>query len=81
MKKLVTSILSLAVVAGLGLATAARAQLDAGQGDAAFLNAKLVTARFYAARLLPRTTGLLKEIQGGSEAMMALSPEDFARAA
>ncbi len=65
----------------LRMATAAQAQLDAGEGDRAFLEAKLTTARFYFDRLAPRAFGLRKEIEGGSEAMMALSPEAFARAA
>jgi alkylation response protein AidB-like acyl-CoA dehydrogenase len=65
----------------LRMAVAAQAQLDTGEGDRRFLEAKLVTARFYFDRLAPRAFGLRKEIEGGSDAMMALSPEAFARAA
>jgi len=65
----------------LRMAQAAQAQLDAGEGDRAFLQAKLTTARFYFARIAPRATGLRKEIEGGSEALMALPAEAFARAA
>ncbi|NUR10669.1 MAG: acyl-CoA dehydrogenase, partial [Bradyrhizobium sp.] len=65
----------------LRMAVAAQKQLDAGEGDKAFLDAKLVTARFWFDRIAPRAFGLRKEIEGGSDAMMALPPEAFARAA
>src|SRR5690606_23963682 len=39
-------------------ADAARRLLDAGQGDAGFLTAKLKTARFYADHVLTRVSGL-----------------------
>ncbi|MGI4730834.1 MAG: acyl-CoA dehydrogenase C-terminal domain-containing protein [Janthinobacterium lividum] len=52
-----------------------------GQGDegygTAFLDAKLVTARFYAERVLPETGALRRKIEGGAEAVMALPPEMF----
>jgi alkylation response protein AidB-like acyl-CoA dehydrogenase len=65
----------------LRMAVAAQKQLDAGEGDKAFLEAKLVTARFWFDRIAPRAIGLRKEIEGGSDAMMALPPEAFTRAA
>jgi alkylation response protein AidB-like acyl-CoA dehydrogenase len=65
----------------LRMAVAAQKQLDAGEGDKAFLDAKLITARFFFDRIAPRAFGLRKEIEGGSDAMMALPPEAFARAA
>jgi hypothetical protein len=65
----------------LRMAVAASARLDAGADDRAFLDAKLVTARFWFDRIAPRTASLRKEIEGGSEALMALSPDAFARAA
>jgi hypothetical protein len=65
----------------LRMAVAAQKQLDAGEGDKAFLDAKLVTARFWFDRIAPRAIGLRKEIEGGSDAMMALPPEAFTRAA
>jgi hypothetical protein len=65
----------------LRMGVAAQRQLDAGEGDKAFLDGKLVTARFYFDRIAPRALGLRKEIEGGSEAMMALPPEAFVRAA
>jgi hypothetical protein len=65
----------------LRMAVAAQRQLDAGEGDNAFLEAKLVTARFWFDRIAPRGYGLRKEIEGGSDALMALAPQDFARSA
>ncbi|KAK0339327.1 hypothetical protein LTR94_034994, partial [Friedmanniomyces endolithicus] len=51
-----------------------------GQGDAAFLDAKLVTARFFAERILPDAGALRRKIEGGADAVMALPPEMFAAA-
>jgi alkylation response protein AidB-like acyl-CoA dehydrogenase len=64
----------------LRMAKAAREALAGGGEDRAFLEAKLVTARYFADRMLPRAGALRREIEGGSEAMMALTPEQFARA-
>ena len=52
----------------------------AGQFGAAFLDAKLVTARFFAERILPDAGALRRKIEGGAEALMALPPEMFAAA-
>jgi hypothetical protein len=65
----------------LRMAVAAQRLIDAGEGDRAFLDAKLVTARFFADRIAPRAFGLRREIEGGSETVMALPPEAFAVAA
>jgi hypothetical protein len=65
----------------LRMAVAAQAQIDAGEGDRPFLEAKLTTARFFFDRIAPRALGLRKEIEGGADALMALSPDAFARAA
>jgi hypothetical protein len=65
----------------LRMAVAAQRQLDAGEGDKSFLEAKLVTARFWSDRIAPRAFGLRKEIEGGSEALMALPADAFTRAA
>ncbi len=62
----------------LRMISVAQAKLDAGEGDAAFYNAKLVTARHFAERMLPDTGALRRKIEAGSEAMMALEPELFA---
>ena len=53
-------------------ALAASAALEAGRGDAAFLAAKPVTARYYAEHLLPRTRALLASVLAGSESTLAL---------
>jgi len=57
---------------------AAAARLKAGgEGDAAFLDAKLVTARYFAERVLPEAGALRRQIEGGAEAIMALPVEAF----
>lgn len=61
----------------LKMARGAAAKLAKGEGDADFLSAKLVTARFFAERIMPRAGALRREIEGGSEAMMALPAEAF----
>ncbi|MBY0283074.1 MAG: acyl-CoA dehydrogenase C-terminal domain-containing protein, partial [Sphingomonas sp.] len=61
----------------LRMAAAATALLDAGEGDAKFLETKLVTARYYAERVLPDAGALRRKIEGGAEAIMALAPEMF----
>lgn len=53
-------------------ALAARRQLDAGTGDRAFLEAKIVTARFYATNLLPQAAGLLGAVRSGAGDLFAL---------
>ncbi len=55
-------------------ALAAKAELDAGRGDAAFLQAKIVTARFYATNLLPQARGMLGAVRAGAADLFALSP-------
>ena len=55
----------------------ARQMLDAGDGDATFLKAKLVTVQFYFEHLLPRTSACLAAATAGSESMMALDAEQF----
>ncbi len=64
----------------LRMATAAAKLKGEGQGDAAFLDAKLVTARYFAERVLPETGSLRRQIEGGAEAIMTLPPEMFAAA-
>ncbi|HCB75867.1 MAG TPA: acyl-CoA dehydrogenase [Sphingomonas bacterium] len=61
----------------LRMARAAAKLIAAGEGDAKFLNAKLVTARFYAERILPDAGALRRKIEGGAESVMALEPELF----
>jgi hypothetical protein len=61
----------------LRMAKAASAALAAGGEDKPFLEAKLVTARYFADRLMPEAGALRRQIEGGSDAMMALTPEQF----
>jgi alkylation response protein AidB-like acyl-CoA dehydrogenase len=61
----------------LRMAVAATKLKAAGEGDAKFLDAKLVTARYFAERVMPEAGALRRKIEGGSEALMALSPEMF----
>ena len=61
----------------LRMAIAANRLKAAGEGDTAFLDAKLVTARFFAERILPDTGALSRKIEGGAESLMALPPEMF----
>jgi hypothetical protein len=55
----------------------ASARLAAGGGDVAFLEAKLVTARFYCEHLLPRAGACLDAMQAGPDSMMALATDQF----
>ena len=61
----------------LRMAEAATRLKAAGEGDPAFLDAKLVTARFFAERLLPDTGALRRKIESGADALMALPPAMF----
>lgn len=58
-------------------ALAAKAQLDAGDGDPQFLTAKIVTARVYAEQIMPQVHALLPTILDGTEALMALDEEQL----
>ncbi len=62
----------------LRMATAAQAALDAGTEDSAFMNAKVITACFYAERSLPETISLRRKLEAGAESVMALPVEAFA---
>jgi hypothetical protein len=61
----------------LKMARVAKAKRAAGEGDAAFLGAKLKTAQFYMARLMPQTAALLAQIQSGAGTIMAPTPSEF----
>jgi len=58
-------------------ALVAAKRLAEGSGDAAFLTAKIQTARFYADALLPQATGLADVVTAGGEPAMALAAEQF----
>ncbi|QXI38890.1 acyl-CoA dehydrogenase C-terminal domain-containing protein [Pseudomonas xantholysinigenes] len=49
----------------------------AGEGDAEFYGAKLGTARFYFARLLPRVHSLVASVKAGSESLYLLDATQF----
>ena len=61
----------------LRMASAAQAMLAAGEGDKKFLDAKLITARFFAERIMPDTGALRRKIEGGADSIMALPVEMF----
>lgn len=64
----------------LMMAEAAQKALAEGRGNKDFLEAKLVTARYFGERFLPDAGSLRRKIEAGSEAMMALTPEQFVAA-
>ena len=61
----------------LRMARASGAALANGGGDRAFHEAKLVTARFFAQRMMPETRALRRQIEAGSDTLMALPAEAF----
>src|SRR5688500_2958462 len=61
----------------LRMAKASKAALANGGGDKAFHEAKLVTARFFAQRMMPETGALRRQIEAGSVTLMALPAEAF----
>ena len=63
------------------MGTAAAEALAGGTDDAAFYEAKLVTARYYAERYTPDAGALRRKIEGGAEAMMKLPVAAFETAA
>ncbi len=72
----ITGIVALGLM-WLRMATAAQAALDAGHEDKAFMEAKLITARFFAERIMPEAGGLRRKLEAGSESLMALPVESF----
>jgi alkylation response protein AidB-like acyl-CoA dehydrogenase len=50
---------------------------DGANGEAAFYEAKLMTARFFMDRMLPETSSLLAKATAGAETLMALPAEAF----
>jgi alkylation response protein AidB-like acyl-CoA dehydrogenase len=59
------------------MAKAAYAALDAGTGDTDFLQSKIATGRYYAARHLPACGMHLARIESGADPVMALAAEAF----
>ncbi|TMK38745.1 MAG: acyl-CoA dehydrogenase, partial [Actinobacteria bacterium] len=50
----------------------AQAEADAGAGDSAFLDSKVVTALFFCEQLLPVARGLVPAVTAGAEPLFAL---------
>jgi alkylation response protein AidB-like acyl-CoA dehydrogenase len=61
----------------LRMARASAAALADGAGDKAFHEAKLITARFFAEKVMPETSALRGKIEAGAESLMALPAEAF----
>ncbi|TRW17932.1 acyl-CoA dehydrogenase C-terminal domain-containing protein [Glacieibacterium frigidum] len=59
------------------MAKAAQEQIAAGSGDRDFLEAKLITARYYAERYFPDAGALRRKLEAGSDAMMAMPVHAF----
>jgi len=59
-------------------ALAARRELEAGSSDTAYLEAKVVTARYYAEQHLPQVAGLVGAVQGGASVLYDIDPEQLA---
>jgi alkylation response protein AidB-like acyl-CoA dehydrogenase len=58
-------------------ALAAKADLQAGAGDPNFLRAKIITARFYGERILPRAAYYEAAATAGADALMAMADDAF----
>ena len=58
-------------------ALAAKAKLADGEGNANFLKAKIVTARFYGEQILPRAATYKAGATAGSETVMAMAEDAF----
>ncbi|MDO9356725.1 MAG: acyl-CoA dehydrogenase C-terminal domain-containing protein, partial [Solirubrobacteraceae bacterium] len=68
------------VVAGWQMARAllvAEDQLAKGEGDVAFLKAKVATAQFYAEHLLNKAPGVAESIVEGGASVTALALDSF----
>jgi len=61
----------------LKMTAASSKVLATGEGDRAFNETKLMTARFYAERELPESSGLRRKIEAGAEALMKIPAEAF----
>jgi alkylation response protein AidB-like acyl-CoA dehydrogenase len=58
-------------------ALVASKKLEAGEGDAAFLRAKITTARFFADHIVSQAGGLATAIVEGSAGVLALAEDQF----
>jgi alkylation response protein AidB-like acyl-CoA dehydrogenase len=55
----------------------AKAKLDAGEGDPAFLKAKITTAQFYANQILPQALSLSRIVINGSRSVMVTDSDQL----
>ena len=62
----------------LRMAKVAARKLAAGGGERGFYEGKLITARFYFERLLPRADAAAAAVRAGAGSLPALAPEHFA---
>jgi hypothetical protein len=60
------------------MALVAQEKLAAGASEKAFYEAKIMTARFYFKRILPRTRGLVETMTAGVDSLTDLPADDFA---
>ncbi|MEX2504654.1 MAG: acyl-CoA dehydrogenase C-terminal domain-containing protein, partial [Egicoccus sp.] len=51
---------------------------DTGAFDADFLQAKLITTKFFAEQVLPTVRGLAPSVTAGAEDLFALTPKQLA---
>ncbi|MFQ5564140.1 MAG: acyl-CoA dehydrogenase [Parvularculaceae bacterium] len=58
-------------------ALAARADLEANEGDPNFLRAKIFTAKFYGERILPRARAYEAAVTAGADTLMAMPDDAF----
>jgi alkylation response protein AidB-like acyl-CoA dehydrogenase len=65
------------VAVGLMWLRMAKAALANREADPQFMDAKLVTARFYAERIMPDTAALRRKLEAGADSLMALPAEAF----
>jgi alkylation response protein AidB-like acyl-CoA dehydrogenase len=72
----ITGIVTLGLL-WLRMASAAHNALEAGTEDKAFMETKLMTARFFAERIMPDTAALRRKLEGGAEVIMAMPVEAF----
>ena len=64
-------------VAWAASARAAYRKLDEGTSEEAFYRAKIQTAEFYFAKILPRTTSLLETMSTGPDSLMEMDADHF----
>lgn len=56
---------------------AAQAKIESGEGDQEFYDAKIKTAQFFMARVLPEADARFKMVLAGADSMMSLKAEGF----